>query len=78
MAGSVTVVLALGAQHEAVQTARLANRIQAVEPSGENLVDVRLVADIEEQLVFGGIEDRMQSQREFHDSQVRTQVTAGS
>ena len=72
VAGSVTIVLALSAEHEAVESARLANRIEAVEPPGEYFVDVCLVADIEEQLVFGGIEDRVQSQRQFHDSQIRT------
>ena len=70
-------MLALSAQHEAVQPTRLANGIQAVEPPGKDLVDVRLVADIEKQLVFGGIEDGVQSQRQFHYAQVWTQVTAG-
>ena len=77
VAGSITIVLALGAQHKAVQPARLANGIQAVQPPGEYLVDVRLVTDIEEQLVFRGIEDRVQSQRQFHHSQVRAQMTTG-
>jgi len=49
---SVAVVLALGAQHEAVQPARLANRIHALQPPGEHLVDVSLVAHVEEQLIL--------------------------
>ena len=70
VAGAVAVVLALGAQHEAVEPAGLANGLKAVQATGKNLVDIGLVADVEEQLVFGGIEDRVQSQREFHDAKV--------
>ena len=71
------VVLALGAQHEAVQPARLANGLEAVQPPGENLVDVSLVAHVEEQLVFGGVEDRVQGQGQLDHAQVRAQVAAG-
>ena len=75
--GAEAVVLALGAQHEAVQPARLANGVKAVEAAGENLVNIGLVADIEQQFVFGSIEDRVQRQRKFHDAEVRSQVPAG-
>ena len=74
---AVAVVLALGAQHEAVQPARLANRLHALQPPGEHLVDVGLVADVEEQLVLGSIEDRVQRQGQLHHSQIRPQVAAG-
>ena len=71
------VVFALGAQHEAVQAARLADRLQAIQPPGEHFVDVSLVADVEEQLVFGGIEDGVQSQCQFDDAEIGTQMAAG-
>ena len=70
-------MLTLGAQHEAVQPARLANRVQAVEPPGEHFMDVGLVADVEQQLVVGSVEDRVQGQRQLDDAQVRSQVAAG-
>ena len=50
---AVAVVLALGAQHEAVEAAGLADGCKAVEAAGEDLVNVGLVADVEEELVFG-------------------------
>jgi hypothetical protein len=53
VAGAVAIVLALGAQHEAVQAAGLADGVEAVAAAGEDLVDVGLVADVEEELVLG-------------------------
>jgi hypothetical protein len=58
VARAVAVVLAFGAQHEAVEAAGLADGLKAVEAAGEDLVDVGLVADVEEELVFGRIEKR--------------------
>ena len=62
------VVLALGAQHEAVEAARLANGLHAVQAAGEHLVDVGLMADVEEQLVFGGVEDGVKGQGKLDDA----------
>ncbi len=52
VAGAVAVVLAFGAQHEAVEAAGLADGLKAIAAAGEDLVDVGLVADVEEDLVF--------------------------
>ena len=48
---AVAVVLALGAQHEAVQAAGLANGVEAIEAAGKDLVDIGLMADVEENAV---------------------------
>jgi hypothetical protein len=45
---AVAIVLAFGAQHEAVEAAGLADGGKAIETAGEDLVDVGLVADVEE------------------------------
>jgi hypothetical protein len=71
------VVLALGAQHEAVEAARLADGLHAVQAAGEHLVDVGLMAHVEEQLVFRGVEDGVKGQGKLDDPEVRAQMTAG-
>ena len=53
VAGAVAVVLAFGAEEEAVEPLVLADGGDFVPASGEHFVDVALVADIEEQLVRG-------------------------
>ena len=50
---------------------------RAVQPAGKHLVDVGLVADVEEQLVRGSVEDRVQGQGQLDDSKVGAQVAAG-
>src|SRR6516165_1676614 len=51
VAGPVAVVLTFSAEHEAVQAAGLANRIEAVKTAGQDLVDVSLMTDVEENSV---------------------------
>ena len=77
VAGSVAIVLAFGAQHEAVQPAGLPDGVKAVQTPGENLVNVGLVADVEKQLVVGGVEDIVESQGQLDHAEIGTQVTAG-
>jgi hypothetical protein len=74
---AVAVVLALTAEQETIQALVLANRGKAVETAGEELVDIALVADIEEKLVARCVEDSVQSDREFHDTEVRAEMAAG-
>ena len=71
VAGAVAIVLALGAQHEAVEAAGLADGLKAIEAAGEDFVDVGLVADVEEDFVFRRIENRVQSDSELDDAEVR-------
>ncbi len=66
--GAVAIVLAFGTQHEAVKAAGLADGLKAVEAAGEDLVDVRLVADVEEDFVFRRIENRVQRDGKLDDA----------
>ena len=77
VACAVAVVLALGAQHEAVEAAGLADGLQALAAAGEDLVDVGLVADVEEELVLRGIEDGVQGQGQLDHAEVGAEVAAG-
>ena len=77
VAGSVAVVLALGAEHEAVEAAGLADGLKTVAAAGEDLVDVGLVADVEEDLVLGRVEDRMQGQSELDHAEIGAEMAAG-
>ena len=68
---------ALGAQHEAVQPTRLPNRVKPVQPPGQDLVNVGLVADVEKQLVVRSRKDGVQGQSQLDDAQVGSQMAAG-
>jgi hypothetical protein len=71
VAGAVAIVLALGAEHEAVEAAGLADGVKTVAAAGEDFVDVGLVADVKEDLVVGRIEDRVEpSHGELDHAQV--------
>jgi hypothetical protein len=77
VSGSVAVVLALGAGEESVEALVLADRREAIKPTGEEFVDVALVAYVEEEFVGGGFEDAVEGDGEFHDSEVGAEVAAG-
>ena len=71
------VVLALGAEHEAVEAARLPDGVEAVATAGQQLVDVGLVADVEDEAVGRRIEDPMQGDGELDDAEVGAEMAAG-
>ena len=71
------VVLALGAEHEAVEAAGLADGMEAVAPAGEQLVHVGLVADVEDEGIGRRIEDAMQRDGQLDHAQIRPEVAAG-
>ena len=75
--GAVAVVRALAAQHEAIQSSRSADGVELFAASGEELVDVRLVADVEDETIRRRIENVVHGEREFDHAQVRTEVSAG-
>ena len=56
VARAVAVVLALGAEEEAVEALVRADGVDAVRAAGEHLVDVALVGDVEDELVLGRVE----------------------
>ena len=77
MPGSVAVVLRFSAQHETVQSARRANGVELLAPAGEQFVDVGLMADVEQKVILGGVEDVMQRKGELNNAQIRSQMPAG-
>ena len=77
MSGPVAVVGAFGAEQESVESAMLPHGVHLLAPSRQDLVDVTLMADVEEELVGGGLEDPMKRNREFDHPQVRSKMAAG-
>ena len=71
------VVLALAAVGVSGESAALAQGLEAVAASGEEFVDVGLVARVEEQDVIGGAKDPVQGEGQFHYAEVAPQVAAG-
>src|SRR5437763_2448411 len=76
MAGAITVVLALRAKREPIQTVRRADRMKTVTPARQNLVDVTLMAHIPDKFVFGRGKDAMQCERQLDDPEVRPEMAA--
>ena len=56
---------------------RIAAWFEAVEPAGEHLVDVALMADIEDELVLRRVEDPVQRDGQFDDAEIRPEMAAG-
>ena len=80
MRGAKRVVFALGALGEAGQAVALAERADAVAPSGEDLVWIGLMADVPDQAVARRVENVVQGNRQFDDAQTSrrtTRVTTG-
>ena len=51
--------------------------MNAIEPAGKHLVDVALVADVENELVARGSEDAMERDRELDHAEIRAEMAAG-
>jgi hypothetical protein len=77
VAGAVTIVFAFGAQGESIQALVGPHGFDAVPAAGEHFVDVGLVADVEDELIGGGVKNPVKGDAQFHDAQIRAQVTAG-
>ena len=77
MSGAVAIMLALGPEQKAVQPLVLPHRADAFETACKHLVDVTLVAHVEDKSVLGSFEDAVQGDRQLHDAEVRTEVAAG-
>jgi hypothetical protein len=50
--------------------------VELLAASGEQLVDVGLMADIENKMVFGSIEDIVHGDGQFHHAEIWTQMAA--
>ena len=77
MSGAERVVFALGALAEARQAVSLAQRADAVAPTGEDLMRVGLVADIPDQPVARRIEDMMQRDGQLNHAEPGAEMAAG-
>ena len=76
MARAHDVVLALEARAERREAVVLADRRQLVAAPGEDLVRIRLVSDVPEDLVGRRVEQRMQHDRQLADAEVGAEVAA--
>ncbi len=72
------VVLALLAAQEAADAAVLAQRAEPVEPPGEQLVAVGLVADVPHDAVARRLQLGVEGDGELHRPEARAEVTAGA
>ena len=70
-------MFAFGTKHEAVEPTRLTNGFETIETSGENFVDIGLMADVKENAVLWRVEDGVKSQGEFDDAEVGAKMAAG-
>ena len=71
------VVLALGPARVARQPAGLLQPLPPVDPAGEQLVHVGLVAGVPDQRVARGVEHPVQRDGQLDDAEVRPEVPAG-
>src|SRR5579864_7204967 len=76
MPGAVAVVRTLCAQHEAIQAARRADGVELFAASGKEFVDVGLVADVEDKMVFWRVKNVVHGKRQFDHPEVRSKVSA--
>ena len=77
VAGTIAIVLALGAQREAVEAFILADGVDAVPAAGEHLVHVGLMCHVPDELVGGGVEHPVHGERELHHAEIGAQMAAG-
>ena len=76
MADAERVVFALASFGKSAQAILLPERVKLVEPAGDHLVAVRLVADVPNDLVFGSVENVVERQCQFDRAQACTEVPA--
>ena len=76
MTGAHDVVLGLADRAERRQALVLADRLQLVAPAGQDLVRVGLVADVPQDLVARGVEQRVQRHRDLARAEVGAEMPA--
>ena len=74
--GIESVILGLVNTWESGDTALLAESIEFIVSAGKKLIGIRLVSDVEHDLVFGVIEYGKQSDRQLDDAQVTRKMPA--
>ena len=76
MAGAHDVVLGLGDRAEGREAVVLADGVEAVAPTGEDLVRVGLVPDVPQDLVGRGVQQRVQRDGQLAGAEVGAEVPA--
>ncbi|OQA08389.1 MAG: hypothetical protein BWY66_01005 [bacterium ADurb.Bin374] len=74
--GVERVVLAFGDLRKAAQAAKRAQGRELLQTAGQHLVDVCLVADVEDDFILGRMEYPVESQGELYDAEIAGQVAA--
>ena len=74
MGGAEGVVLALAAPRKARDAFVLAQLVHLATPAGQDLVRIRLVADVPDEPVVGSVEDGVQRDGQLDRAEVRRQV----
>ena len=77
MSRAVAIVLAFGAEEKAVQPLVLPHGVNAIEPAGKHLVDVALVADVEDEPVVRRIENAMKRNGQLDHAEIGPEMAAG-
>ena len=72
------VVLGFGAGRVAGQASPLPEMLETFGPTGQDLVDIGLVAGVEDDRIVRRVEDSVNAQGEFDDAKVRAQVPTGA
>ena len=72
------VVRGLRPARVAGQAALLSQRVELARPAGEDLVDVRLVTGVEDDLVARGVEDPVHRHGELDDAEVGPEMAPGT
>src|SRR5215831_18223325 len=76
MSCPVGILVALRTKGKTAQAGRAANRGETVTAAGKQFMNVALVADVPNKLVFGGIENEMKRQGQFDNSEIRSKMAA--
>ena len=69
-------MLAFGAQQKTIEPAELTHGAKSIEPAGKHFVHIALVADVHDETVTRGVEHAMQRNRQLHDAEVRSEMSA--
>src|SRR5580704_13043161 len=77
MPGAVAVVRTFSPQHEAIQAAWRADGVELFAASGKQFMDIRLVADVENKMVFRRVKNVVHGERQLDYPEVRSEVSAG-
>src|SRR5688572_14223125 len=76
MTGAETIVRAFGSKHESIESIGLTDGVESIATTGEKFVNVRLVRNVESEIVFRCIENEVKGNREFNDSKIRSDMAA--